>query len=301
MCLLVAYFKDSICKVVPLDSFKDSIVRGVPWDSFKESFGKIFPMAHRVVTFEVADSAAIPAQTTPPQEVTSPLTPIAVLVLTKVPLTGKTETFTTLEGEQYTGVIKRVEPDGIVLRTSDGVPKLKFRNLPPEVGVKYGYDPELEAQFLKLRNREDCIAQQNADKIYQTPVQRPSKAPLPSSTVLPVAVNTPLVSSPVEENNLVQNGDFSEGKIGWNGDGQPLADYLRYNPQAASTNLPAKGLVVELNSRNWTKLSQRINGDKNSHYILRMKYLLSRDYPFHASCRLYGYHRSYPNFGMAGI
>jgi hypothetical protein len=51
-----------------------------------------------------------------------------------------------------------VEPDGIVLRTSDGVPKLKFKNLPPEVGVKYGYDPELEIQFLRYRQAEDVAA-----------------------------------------------------------------------------------------------------------------------------------------------
>ena len=90
------------------------------------------------------------------------LTPtvVPVLELTKVPLTGKTESFTTLDGDQYTGVIKRVQPDGIVLRTADGVPKIKFKKLPPEVRVKYGYDHDLEIQFLQYENTANMAAYQ---------------------------------------------------------------------------------------------------------------------------------------------
>ena len=78
----------------------------------------------------------------------STTTVVPIFELTKVPLTGNTESFTTIDGDLYSGVVKRVEPDGIVLRTSDGVPKLKFKNLSPEVAQKYGYDPEIEARFL---------------------------------------------------------------------------------------------------------------------------------------------------------
>ena len=85
---------------------------------------------------------------------------VPVLELTKVSLTGKTENFTTLDGEQYTGVIKRVQPDGIVLRTADGVPKIKFKKLPPEVRVKYGYDHDLEIQFLQYENTANMAAYQ---------------------------------------------------------------------------------------------------------------------------------------------
>ena len=59
----------------------------------------------------------------------STTTVVPILELTKVPLTGNTVSFTTLDGDLYSGVVKRVEPDGIVLRTSDGVSKLKFKNL----------------------------------------------------------------------------------------------------------------------------------------------------------------------------
>jgi len=96
-----------------------------------------------------------------PTEATSPTSAVVPIIeLTKIPLTGKTEQFTTLDGDQYTGVIKRVEPDGIVLRTSDGVPKLKFKNLPLEMRIKYGYDPDLEIQFLKYRARGDVAQYQ---------------------------------------------------------------------------------------------------------------------------------------------
>jgi len=98
--------------------------------------------------------------------------PILVLELTKAPLTGTSETFITLEGDRFTGVIKRVEPDGIVLRTSDGVSKLKFKNLPHEVGVKYGYDPELETQFLRYRNSGEIKSYQTAIAIRTHEAQK---------------------------------------------------------------------------------------------------------------------------------
>jgi hypothetical protein len=42
-----------------------------------------------------------------------------------------------------------------------------------------------------------------------------------------------------------------------------------------STNLPAHGLIIELSSKNWSKLYQRIGGGKNPNYVLKMTYVLS--------------------------
>jgi hypothetical protein len=273
--LLVIYFKDSIRKVLTFDSFRDSI-------------GKVLSVAHQslsriaVATTSASDEKSTSQPGEPPRSTSAP-----VLELTNVPLTGVTESFTTLDGEHYTGIIKRVEPDGIVLRTSDGVPKLKFKNLPPEVGAKYGYDPELELQFLRFRNRADIEAQQNAEKIwnsenvaaeqkaekiYEASVRGSSNA-LSTAPSLPAAGKSLEISK--QADSLVQNGDFSQGKTGWSGDGQPLTDYLRYHPQAMSTNLPAHGLIIELSSKNWSKLYQRIGGGKNPNYVLKMTYVLS--------------------------
>ena len=291
--LLATYFWGSIRTVPPFNSYRVSIEKVIPFDSFRSSMGKVLSLAHLSLPPLAVSPISSPTSTTQPGGTDTASSPGAlpeqassageshaaeatvvtpVLELTKVPLTGMTESFTTLDGEQYTGVIKRVEPDGIVLRTSDGVPKLKFKNLPPEIGAKYGYDPELEIQFLRFRNREDVAAQQNAEKIYAPSVSIPSNA-LPSATSTPSAGTDPQLSH--QTDSLVQNGDFSHGKSGWYGDGQPITDYLRYNPQAQSTNLPANGLIIELSSTSWTKLYQRISGDKNSNYVLKMTYALS--------------------------
>lgn len=58
------------------------------------------------------------------------------------------EDFTTLDGDKYTNAtIKRVEPDGLVIADADGVRKLRFKKLAPEIGVKYGFDPAKAEAF----------------------------------------------------------------------------------------------------------------------------------------------------------
>ena len=55
---------------------------------------------------------------------------------------------TTIRGEKFTNVsISRVEPDGIVVIKSDGIVKIPFGDLSPELRAKYGYNPEKAAQF----------------------------------------------------------------------------------------------------------------------------------------------------------
>lgn len=80
--------------------------------------------------------------------------------------------FTTTDGDHYSGEIKRVEPDGIVLATSDGISKVKFKKLPAEMAAKYGYDPAKEAAYqleLKalIKAQADAIAKAQADKEEQ--------------------------------------------------------------------------------------------------------------------------------------
>jgi hypothetical protein len=70
---------------------------------------------------------------------------IALTILSPL---ARADNFTTLDGDTYTNAtVKRVEPDGIVIADTDGVRKLKFKNLAPEIGVKYGYDPTKAAAF----------------------------------------------------------------------------------------------------------------------------------------------------------
>lgn len=67
--------------------------------------------------------------------------------------------FTTLDGEHYAGAtLKRVEPDGVVIAYSDGIKKLRFQKLPPEVCAKYGYNPETEARYIAQRQSNEATA-----------------------------------------------------------------------------------------------------------------------------------------------
>jgi len=48
------------------------------------------------------------------------------------------EDFTTINGKEYKDVtVSRVEPDGIVLKTKSGIPKVYFRELPTEVQERF--------------------------------------------------------------------------------------------------------------------------------------------------------------------
>jgi hypothetical protein len=53
------------------------------------------------------------------------------------------EDFKTLNGKEYKdATISRVEPDGIVLTSKSGVSKVYFTDLPKDVQVRFGYDPQ---------------------------------------------------------------------------------------------------------------------------------------------------------------
>jgi hypothetical protein len=53
------------------------------------------------------------------------------------------EDFKTLNGKEYKdATVSRVEPDGIVLTSKAGVAKVYFTDLPKDVQVRFGYDPQ---------------------------------------------------------------------------------------------------------------------------------------------------------------
>ncbi len=58
------------------------------------------------------------------------------------------EDFTTTTGKAYKGAtVSRVEADGIIITTEDGIVKLRFADLPPDVAKRFGYDPQKAAAF----------------------------------------------------------------------------------------------------------------------------------------------------------
>jgi len=80
------------------------------------------------------------------------------------------EEFSTLDGEHYAGAtLKRVEPDGVVIAYSDGIKKLRFQKLPPEVCAKYGYNPETEARYIAQRQSNEAVAYQATSTTQASP------------------------------------------------------------------------------------------------------------------------------------
>jgi len=62
----------------------------------------------------------------------------------------RSEDFYTSDGESYPNAkVLRTEPDGLLVRYTDGVVKLKFKNLPNYVCEEYGYNPAEEKTYLK--------------------------------------------------------------------------------------------------------------------------------------------------------
>jgi hypothetical protein len=74
--------------------------------------------------------------------------PLIMMAFILVGAALRADDITTLRGEKFTNVIiSRVEPDGIVVRKRDGIMKIYFSDLSPELRRKYGYDPEKAAEL----------------------------------------------------------------------------------------------------------------------------------------------------------
>jgi hypothetical protein len=74
--------------------------------------------------------------------------PVILIALILTAASLRADDITTIRGEKFTNVtISRVEPDGIIVIKSDGIVKIPFSDLSPELRAKYGYDPEKAAQY----------------------------------------------------------------------------------------------------------------------------------------------------------
>jgi hypothetical protein len=96
----------------------------------------------------------------------------------------RADDFKTIDGKEYKNVtVRRVEPDGIVLITSVGISKVYFTELPKDVQVRFGYDPQRATAYSgeqtanyaayqkqqqeAQRQREDARAKNNAILVQQ--------------------------------------------------------------------------------------------------------------------------------------
>jgi hypothetical protein len=79
---------------------------------------------------------------------------------------------------------------------------------------------------------------------------------------------------------VLQNGDFTDGSNHWRGDGRTPADYAQDNPSAATNPLTSKGLIVQLKPDRWTKVAQDFKGNNDTHYCLTVTYKYAPDLAF---------------------
>ena len=99
-----------------------------------------------------------------------------VILVAVIVGTAQAETFTNTDGEQINGVVKRVEPDGLVLMTDSGISKVKFKSLPPEIAQQYGYDPKLAENFQKQQFEYQKAASAEAKKQQDAVIEEQKRA-----------------------------------------------------------------------------------------------------------------------------
>src|SRR5262245_56811415 len=82
-----------------------------------------------------------------------------VLIVLILSLSGVlADDFKTLYGKEYKNAqVRRVESDGIVLRTNSGISKVYFTVLPKEVQERFHYDARKAAEFTSLAIEENRL------------------------------------------------------------------------------------------------------------------------------------------------
>jgi len=88
-----------------------------------------------------------------------------------------------------------------------------------------------------------------------------------------------VLASPVlvVADNLIKNGDFSEGKADWYGDGKTAEAFAASNPAAAADPLYSKGLIVPLDANSWSRVYQTFTTGQEREFSIVVTYKLSPD------------------------
>ncbi|MDB6152918.1 MAG: hypothetical protein JWL90_1371 [Chthoniobacteraceae bacterium] len=111
------------------------------------------------------------------------------------------EDFITNSGVEYIdATLNRVEPDGLVLNTSDGVVKLNFADLSADDREKYGFDEKKAREYAaamavgKAENRQRAQAGMAAELVLKTGV--PAAAAKPEAIIESAPATSPAIPSP---------------------------------------------------------------------------------------------------------
>ena len=152
--------------------------------------------------------------------------------------------FKTLAGKEYKDVtVSRVEPDGIVLTSKAGISKVYFTELPKEVQVRFGYDPQKagdysaqqSAGFEQVQKQQEETSRQKAEASQKADRSRAEQANRQNAIQMLQARYEELQRQ--EDNLLLQIGEAKKPGPAYRGgkNNQTLRHYP--NPQASQLPL----------------------------------------------------------------
>lgn len=123
------------------------------------------------------------------------------------PKVGDELDFKTLDGHAFKGPLREIAPNGISLQTPDGLEKIPYSNLPPELANTFEYDPEDAARYeaaLRAQKQRAFAAEQAAEKkaaaqraaadkaaAKSSPNRKPAPAEVPMGTRGSKSLGTP--------------------------------------------------------------------------------------------------------------
>ena len=84
---------------------------------------------------------------------------------------------------------------------------------------------------------------------------------------------------PLRAQNVIENGDFTDGITHWHGDCRSPADFASDTPFAKPDPLTSKGLIIPVKHSAWSKVSQDFKS-KTGAGTLTITYLVSPDLAF---------------------
>jgi hypothetical protein len=84
---------------------------------------------------------------------------------------------------------------------------------------------------------------------------------------------------PLRADNLLQNGDFTDGISHWHGDGRSSADFASDNPLGGGDTFTSKGMIIPLKHTAWVKVMQDFKAP-SANATMTITYMSSTDLAF---------------------
>jgi hypothetical protein len=151
--------------------------------------------------------------------------------------------FKTIAGKEYKdATVSRVEPDGIVLTSKQGISKLYFTELPKDVQERFGYDPQKATEYSaqqgaaleQSRKQQEETLKQKAEASQKADQYRVDQANRQNEVRALQARYEELQRQ--EDNLLLQIGDAKKpGPAYWGG---KTNQTLRHYPNPQASQLP---------------------------------------------------------------